>query len=125
MAAEGSLKFMFERKGVIEVRLGASEDALMEAALEAGADDIVNQGEDGFEVRTDFAQTFAVAEALSKKGFKLGESKARYLPTTTVALSGEAAQKVLKLIDALEENDDVQNVYSNADFDEASLEAMA
>jgi YebC/PmpR family DNA-binding regulatory protein len=123
LGQDGSVAFMFERKGCIEVKPGASEDALMEAALDAGAEDVVNLGEDGFEVRAPYSDLFTIAEKLSGK-FKLGESKARYLPLNTIALEGEAAAKVLRLINSLEENDDVQNVYSNAEFDDASLEAM-
>jgi YebC/PmpR family DNA-binding regulatory protein len=120
----GSVAFMFERKGTIEVKPGPTEEALMEAALDAGAADVLNLGDDGFEVRTELGDLFSVAEKLSKKGFKLGESKARYLPLNSIALKGDAAAKVLRLIDALEENDDVQNVYANVEFDDASLEAL-
>ena len=125
LGESGSVAFMFEHKGVIEVKPGPTEDAVMEVALDAGADDVINLGDEGFEVRTDFSSLFAVAEKLANKGLKLGESKVRYLPVNSVALSGEKAEKVLRLISALEECDDVQNVYANAEFDDASLEAMA
>ena len=115
-----SVSFMFERKGVIEVKPGPTEDALMEAALEAGAEDVVNLGADGFEVRCDFTALFEVAATLAT-GFALGESKARFLPLNTVRLEGEPAKKALKLLDTLEDCDDVQNVYSNVEFDDASL----
>ena len=117
-----SVLFSFERKGVVEVKPGPAEDAVMEAALEAGAEDVINQCEDGFEVRCDFTTLFEVAAALAKK-FPLGESKARFLPLNTLKLEGEVAQKALKLLGNLEDCDDVQNVFSNADFDEASLAA--
>jgi YebC/PmpR family DNA-binding regulatory protein len=122
----GSVSFMFERKGTIEVKPGPSEDTVMEAALDAGAEDVINLGEEGFEVRTDYSGLFGVAEKLSKvKGVQLGESKARYLPLNTIALQGDPAQKVMRLIDALEECDDVQNVYANAEIDDATLDALA
>ena len=115
-----SVSFMFEHKGVIEVKPGPNEDALMEAALEAGAEDVVNHGADGFEVRCDFTALFEVAATLSKS-FTLGESKARFLPLNTLKVEGDAAKKVLKLLDTLEDCDDVQTVYSNAEFDDADL----
>lgn len=121
LGESGSVGFMFEHKGVIEVKPGANEDALMEAAIEAGAEDVVNHGEDGFEVRTDYAALQAVTEALAGR-FTLGESKGRYLPLSSIQVEGETAQKVLKLLNALEDSDDVQNVYSNAAFDDATLE---
>jgi transcriptional/translational regulatory protein YebC/TACO1 len=66
-----------------------------------------------------------VAESLLKKGFKLGDSKGRYLPAAPLLLTGDAAQKVLRLLGNLEDNDDVQNVYSNAEFDDATLAALS
>jgi YebC/PmpR family DNA-binding regulatory protein len=116
----GSVSFMFERKGVIEVKPGPAEEALLEASLEAGAEDVVNHGADGFEVRCDFTALFEVAAVLSKS-FTLGESKARFLPLSTLKVEGDAATKVLKLLDTLEDCDDVQNVHSNAEFDDADL----
>ena len=125
MGETGSVGYLFEHKGVIEVKPGPTEDAVMEAALDAGAEDIVNLGEDGFEVRTEFASLFQVAEALSKKGLKLGESKVRYIALANIALDAEKTTKVLRLLENLEDNEDVQNVYSNADFDEATLAALS
>ncbi len=122
LGESGSVNFLFDRKGVVEVKAGPSEDQVMEAALEAGAEDVVDAGEDGFEVRCDTGATFQVAEALSKKGFKLGETKVRFLPLNTIALDAEATHKALRLLNNLEDCDDVQSVYSNADFDEAALD---
>ena len=119
----GSVSYLFQHKGVIEVKPGPTEDQVTEAAIEAGAEDVINNGEDGFEVRTEFTDLAAVTEALAKAGLPLGESKARYVPMSSIQVEGDAAQKVLKLLNNLEDSDDVQNVYSNADFDEATLEA--
>lgn len=124
LGESGSVAFVFEHKGVIEVKPGPSEDHVMEVALEAGASDVLPQGEDGFEVHTEFADVHAVAEALATAGLSLGESKASFLPLNTVKVEGETARKVLKLLDTLEEADDVQNVYSNAEFDDAELDAL-
>jgi YebC/PmpR family DNA-binding regulatory protein len=123
LGESGSVGWMFERRGVIAVA-GGDEDALMEVALEAGALDVLNHGEDGLEVRTEANDVHKIAEALEKKGFKIEEAKATYLPQNTVKLDAEKAPKILRLIDLLEENDDVQNVYSNYEIDEALLEEL-
>jgi len=119
----GTVTSKFERKGVIEVKPGPTEDAVMEAALDAGADDVINNGADGFEVRTDWKSVHEVAAALSKKNIALGEAKARYLPLATTMVEGDRAQKVMRLLETLEECDDVQHVHINVDFDEATLAA--
>jgi len=124
MAESGSVAFVFKHAGVITVPQ-ATEDALMEAALEAGAEDVLNIGADGFEVRTGPKDVHKIADALSKKGFKSTEAKAVYLPLTTVKLDEEKAPKVLKLMDLLEDNDDVQNVHANFEIDEKLLEQLA
>jgi YebC/PmpR family DNA-binding regulatory protein len=125
LGAEGSVSWMFSKKGAITVKPGPSEDAVMEKALEAGAEDVLNHGDDGFEVRTDPHQLHAVAEALEKGGLALGEQRVAYLPQTTVKLEGEVARKMLKLMEALEDNDDVQNVHANFEIDEALMEQLA
>lgn len=122
MGETGSVAFMFEYKGVVDVKPGVSEDDVIEVALEAGADDVENLGADGFEVRCGFAELQAVSDALAAK-FEIGESKARYLPLNTVKVEGDQAAKVLKLLTNLEDSDDVQNVYSNAEFDDETLES--
>jgi YebC/PmpR family DNA-binding regulatory protein len=124
MGASNSVAFMFDRKGVISVK-GGSEDALMEAALDAGADDVLNHGEDGFEVRTSPHDVHKVAVALEKKGFKISEAKVNYLPQNTVKLDADKAPKMLKLMELLEENDDVQNVHANFEIDDKLLEQLA
>ena len=124
LAELGSVKFMFDRKGVILVPQ-ASEDALMEAALEAGALDVLNHGEDGFEVRTEAHEVHKVADALEKKGFKPSEAKAAFLPQNTVKLEGEKAEKMVKLLGMFEDCDDVQNVHANYEIDEKLLEELA
>ena len=124
LAAEGAVAWNFHRKGSIVVKPGPSEDRVMEAALEAGADDVVAQGADGFEVRTDPAHLHQVSVALEKSGLRLGEQRWVYLPDNTVKVEGEAARKVVKLLESLEDNDDVQNVWANADISERELEQM-
>ncbi|MCY1415403.1 Transcriptional regulatory protein PmpR [compost metagenome] len=116
LGTDGSVAYMFERKGQISYAPGVSEDALMEAALEAGADDVVTNDDGSIDVFTSFADFISVNEALTAAGFKAEEAEIAMIPSTTSTLDLETAQKVLKLIDMLEDLDDVQNVYSNADI---------
>ena len=93
----------------------------MEVAIEAGAEDVVTLGADGFEVRTDPTQLHQIATALERAQLPLGEQKWTYLPQNTMRVEGENAQKLLKLLELLEDNDDVQNVYANFEMDEALM----
>jgi YebC/PmpR family DNA-binding regulatory protein len=127
LAATGAVAFQFERKGIIPVKAGSTEDQVMELALEAGADDVVSDEEGGFEVRTEIPALLPAYKALEKK-LSLGAPKMVYLPKTMVQVTGDAADKVVRLVENLEENDDVQHVYTNAEFDErtiAELESRA
>jgi len=124
LAAEGAVSWNFQRRGSIVVKPGPSEDRVMEAALEAGADDVVTQGGEGFEVRTDPGLLHQVAIALERSGLRLGEQRWVYLPQNTVKVEGDAAKKVVKLLELLEDNDDVQNVWANADISDRELEQM-
>ena len=115
LGATGSVAYLFNRKGVIEYDAAAvSEDELMEAALEAGADDVAT--EDGvITVTTDPSAFVAAVEALEAKGFASLSADIEMVPDTYSALDADTTRKVLRLIDKLEEDDDVQNVYSNID----------
>jgi YebC/PmpR family DNA-binding regulatory protein len=124
MGAEGAVAWMFHKKGVITVKPGPTEDQVMEKAIEAGAEDVIPLGEEGFEVRTTPADLHTVATSLESAGLKLGEQKWTYFPQTTVKLEGDNAKKMLKLMDALDENDDVQNVHANFEMDEALMESL-
>lgn len=121
MGESGSVAWMFERKGTVQVKPGPSEEQVMEAALEAGALDVVAQ-DDGFEVRTEPADVHKVSQALEQKGLGLGEVKIGLVPKTSVRLEGEEAQKMLRLLELLEDSDDVQNVYGNFEIDDAVIE---
>jgi YebC/PmpR family DNA-binding regulatory protein len=125
LGAEGSVGWLFHRKGSIHLQPGPSEDKVMEAALEAGAEDVVSLGTDGFEVRTEANALHAVATALEKQGLTVGEQRAVFLPQTTVRVDGDAAKQVLKLLETLEDNDDVQNVWANYEMDDALLAAAS
>ncbi|MDR6179086.1 MULTISPECIES: YebC/PmpR family DNA-binding transcriptional regulator [unclassified Pseudomonas] len=118
LGTDGSVAYLFERKGQISYAPGLNEDALMEAALEAGADDVVANDDGSIDVFTSFADFIAVNEALTAAGYKADEAEVTMIPSTSATLDLDTAQKVLKLIDMLEDLDDVQNVYSNADIPE-------
>lgn len=117
IATPGSVSRLFQRKGQIIVsRENAEEDKLMELALEAGAEDFKTDPE-GFEILTEPANFEAVHKKLESAGIKSAAAEVTSLPAITVPLNGEAAvAAVNKLIDALEDHDDVKEVYSNAEF---------
>jgi transcriptional/translational regulatory protein YebC/TACO1 len=116
--------YLFERKGQISFAPGVDEDSLIEASMEADADDIVTNEDGSIDVFTSFAGFYAVGHALEAAGFKAVDAQIVMLPTTSAELDLEGAEKVLKLIDMLEDLDDVQNVYSNADIPESVAEQL-
>jgi YebC/PmpR family DNA-binding regulatory protein len=126
LAEPGSVSWQFERKGVILLeKSSATEDDLMLAALDAGAEDIDDQG-DTWQVTTAPGDLHAVRSALDAAGIAVTSSELTMLATTTVALTDESGAKaVLRVIDALEDNDDVQNVYANFDIPDDVLQAVA
>ncbi len=125
LGTDGSVAYMFDRKGQISFAPGVDEDALMEAALEAGADDVVTHEDGSIDVFTSFVDFISVNEALQKAGFKGEEAEINMIPSITVELGElEMAQKVLKLIDMLEDLDDVQNVYFNGQIPEKIMEQV-
>jgi YebC/PmpR family DNA-binding regulatory protein len=124
LAEPGAVAWQFERKGVLRVPRAVEEDELMLVALDAGAEDIVDEGED-WRVTCAPTDLTAVREALEGAGITPSSADVTMLPKTTVALgTAEAARKVLRLIDALDEHDDVQDVYANFDIPDAILEAV-
>jgi YebC/PmpR family DNA-binding regulatory protein len=114
MGTEGSVAFMFKHCGQLMYAPGVDEDKLMEAALEAGADDVVQDEEGGFEVLCDPFQFATVKQALEKAGFKAEVAEIIMKPATETVFTGEDAIKMQKILDALENLDDVQEVYTNA-----------
>ncbi|NMZ70055.1 DNA-binding regulatory protein, YebC/PmpR family [Pseudomonas peli] len=125
LGTDGSVAYMFDRKGQISFAAGVSEDALMEAALEAGADD-VEMAEDGSAlVSTSFSDFHGVNEALRAAGFKAEEAEIAMIPSISAPITDlETAQKVIKLIDMLEDLDDVQEVYHNAEIPDEIMEQL-
>ncbi|HEY8483940.1 MAG TPA: YebC/PmpR family DNA-binding transcriptional regulator [Longimicrobiales bacterium] len=121
LGTTGSVAWQFDRKGQIYIDASRyDEDATLMAVLEAGAEDMTREG-DMYVVSTDVASFHAVQQALRAQGIEFEEAELAMVPRTTVPVSGLEAQRLLKLIDALEELDDVQKVHSNADIDEAAL----
>ena len=118
------MAWQFERKGVVLVDGSADEDELMLVALDAGAEDIARDG-DLWQVTCAATDTAAVRQAIEEGGLSVESSDLTMLPTTTVALdSAEAAKAVLRLIDALDDQDDVQDVFANFDIPDEILAAL-
>ncbi|MFA6598592.1 MAG: YebC/PmpR family DNA-binding transcriptional regulator [Ignavibacteriaceae bacterium] len=118
MGESGSVAWMFERKGMITVkRNNKSEDDVMEIVLDAGADDMQTE-EDIFEVTTSLESFETVRKTLLEKELEVENASLEWIAKNTLAVAGEDAEKVVKLIETLEDNDDVQNVFSNADIQE-------
>ena len=125
LAESGAVAWLFERKGVILVDGSVDEDELTLAAADAGAED-VETDESSLRVTTAPEDLHAVRGALEEAGFSIDSAEATMVPKTTVEIEDEAmARKVVRLMDELEENDDVQAVYSNFDIPERVLEAVA
>jgi YebC/PmpR family DNA-binding regulatory protein len=118
MGTEGSVAFLFKHCGQLLFAPGTNEDALMEAALEAGAEDVVTDEEGGIEVLTPPHDFSAVKESLEKAGFKAEVAEILMKPSTETVFTGDDALKMQKLLDALENLDDVQEVYTNAVIEE-------
>ena len=115
LGTEGSVGYLFSKKGLILIA-EADEDGLTEAAIEAGADDIQPQDDGSFEIYTAWEELGNVRDAIEKAGFKIQEAEVTMIPSTTVDLDLETAPKLLRLIDMLEDCDDVQNVYHNGEI---------
>ena len=114
---------MFKRKGIFQLGQGAAEDKVLEAVLDAGAED-VSTDEDGVTVTCDVTEFGAVRAALEKAGFEIVRSGLEMISDTRVSLTGEAAQTFLGLVAKLEDNDDAQRVFHNCDISTADFEAF-
>jgi YebC/PmpR family DNA-binding regulatory protein len=123
-ADAGSVSYLFNRKGVVLVpKAGLSEDDLMLAVLDAGADEINDLGE-SFEVVSEPTDLIAVRTALVDAGIEYDSAESSLIPTMTVEIDEDAARKVFKLIDALEDCDDVQNIFANFDVSDEIMAAI-
>ena len=126
LGESGCVSWIFDKKGYILVnKTRASEDAVMSAALEAGAEDMKNDPEEeNFEVITSPEDFAAVNEAIGKAGIPIESAEVTMLPKNYVVLDVKAAEQMLRLVDALEDNDDVQNVYANFDISDDVAEKL-
>ena len=121
----GCVSWIFESKGLINVpKSGVDEDKLMEAALEAGADDIKDQG-DSWDVVTTQTSFDAVKKALTDLKFTVASAEVTKVPQTTVKLEGKAAESMIKLLEKIEDHDDVQHVYANFDIPDDIIENLS
>ncbi len=118
MGTEGSVAYLFHKKGIISYAAGTDEDAVMEVALEAGAEDIITNDDGTIDVFTEPQDYEAVKKALDDAGFESISAEVTMHPDTTVSLDVNDAEKAMAMIDAFEDLDDVQHVYTNADFSE-------
>ncbi|MET7292616.1 YebC/PmpR family DNA-binding transcriptional regulator [Streptomyces griseoloalbus] len=124
MADPGSVSYLFNRKGVVIVPKGElSEDDVLTAVLDAGAEEVNDLGE-SFEVLSEATDLVAVRTALQDAGIDYDSAEANFVPTMQVELDEEGAKKIFKLIDALEDSDDVQNVFANFDVSDEIMEKV-
>ncbi|MFC7331255.1 YebC/PmpR family DNA-binding transcriptional regulator [Marinactinospora rubrisoli] len=124
MADAGSVSYLFNRKGVVIVpKEGTSEDDVMLAVADAGAEDVNDLGE-AFEVISEAGDLVAVRTALQEAGIDYESAETNFLPSLEVPVDEENAKKVLRIVDALEDSDDVQNVFTNADIPDDIMERI-
>jgi len=125
MGESGSVAWMFEKKGVISLPTqGKTEDDILEIALNAGAEDMRTE-EEYFEIQSEVESFESVRRALIGKELTLDNASLQWIAKNTINVAGENAEKMMKLIESLEDCDDVQNVYSNADFDEEFIKQQS
>lgn len=121
LATSGSVAFQFTKQGIITIKSDATtEEALMDIALEAGAEDVKDEGE-VFEVITSPTAYIVVKDAITAANIAIEASEITYIPNNTIPVEGESAQKLLKLIDTLDDNEDVQTVSHNADIPDSII----
>jgi YebC/PmpR family DNA-binding regulatory protein len=124
LADPGSVSYLFTRKGVVVVpKAGLSEDDVLGAVLEAGAEEVNDLGE-AFEVVSEATDLVMVRTSLQDAGIDYDSAEAQFVPSVAVPLDEDGARKIFKLIDALEDSDDVQNVYANFDVSDEVMEAV-
>ncbi len=121
LGTTGSVSYMFDNRGLIVVEKTLSEDEIMDLALEAGADDVVTQ-EDVYEIYTDPASFSGVRTFLEEKGLEFLQAEITMIPQNKITLDGEKLELFKKMLDKLEENDDVQDVYHNVELPEEEEE---
>ncbi|MDE0645797.1 MAG: YebC/PmpR family DNA-binding transcriptional regulator [Gammaproteobacteria bacterium] len=116
LGTSGSVAYIFERRGILQFDSSVDEDQIMETALESGADDVETDESGSTYVLTSFESYSSVADNFQSQGLKPISSEVTMMPTTTTLCDGDTTEKTLKVIEALEDLDDVQNVFCNAEF---------
>ncbi len=124
LGTDGSVAYLFSKRGQILIETG-DEDTVMEAAIQAGAEDIIIQDDGSIDVATTQNNVVEVKDILTASGVVILSAEVALVPSTAADLDKESAQKVLRLIDVLEDLDDVQNVYTNANFTDELLESLS
>lgn len=124
LGTDGSVAYLFTKRGLLSFASGVNEDKVMEVALEAGADDIQSHEDGSMDVYTDPDQINIVKDAMLAAGLKPEQDEVSMIASIQVALDSDDAEKMMKLLEALEELDDVQNVYSNAEISDEILAKM-
>lgn len=124
LGTDGSVAYLFDRKGQISFAPGADEDAVMEAALEAGAEDVEGYEDGSLEVTTAWEELAAVKTALEEAGLEPEDAEVTMIASLLVPVDADGAEKIMGMVDALEDLDDVQNVYTNVDIPEDVLAQM-
>lgn len=125
LGTDGSVAYLFSKRGILEYPAGTDEDALMEAALEAGAEDVVSNEDSSISIWTTPEAFSDVLLAMQDAGFNPESAEITMQPSTEVELGLEDAEKAIRLVDMLEDLDDVQNVYTNADFSDEVLAELS
>lgn len=124
LGTDGSVAYLFTKQGVISFQPGTDEDAVMEAALEAGAEDVVTNDDGSLDVITTPEDFAAVRDALAEAGLDTSVSEVTFNASTSAELDRDGAEKLLRMIDVLEDLDDVQDVFHNADISDDIMEAI-
>ncbi|MET0087720.1 MAG: YebC/PmpR family DNA-binding transcriptional regulator [Sedimenticola sp.] len=124
LGTDGSVAYMFSKQGIISFAPGADEDAIMEAALEAGADDVVTSDDGSVDVMTNPEDFANVKEGIEAAGLAPDNAEVTFSASTMAELDQETAEKLLRMVDVLEDLDDVQEVYTNADISDEIYEAL-
>lgn len=125
LGTDGSVAYLFSQRGILSYPTGSDEEAIMEAALEAGGEDVVSNDDGSIDVWTTPEEFSAVKEAMAQAGLTPESAEITMQAATEIQLSLEDAENVVKLVDMLEDLDDVQNVYTNADFSDEVLAKLS
>ncbi len=124
LGTDGSVAYLFSRVGQISFAPGADEEAIMDAALEAGADDIESNDDGSIDVLTPWEDFAGIKQALEEAGLTAEAGEVTMIASTTVPVDADGAEKIMGLVDALEDLDDVQNVYTNVDIPDEVLQSL-